>query len=149
MGLCSTCTEIPWRTPRGESIVEQAHLNAFARLRSTAGDRFQWCDGSGRPVTSNKEFWPFIRNDDPTCQFCQLVTHVVRDPGVLPTYHGGFKLKKKNFYGEAWKEKAIWTQLLGRKDDRPIVRLWIGETRPEHFIRTIEPQTTFGKTEQI
>jgi hypothetical protein len=144
MSLCAICTEIPWRTPRGAHTEEQAYVHAFAKLQTVAADKFQWADGSGRPVKPGRDYWPYIRNEDSTCPFCQLVSSVVKNPEVQPTYHGGFMLKKKDFYGEAWKGKAVWTQLLGWKDDRPIVRIWIGDERPEHFVRSIEPQTTFG-----
>lgn len=149
MSLCAVCTQIPWRTPRGMTIDEKTYIQAFARLESVAADRFQWADGSGRPVKPGRDYWPYIRNSDDACRFCQLVTSVVKEPDVQPTYHGGFRLKKKEFYGDAWKNKGVWTQLLGMRDERPIVRVWVGDERPEHFVRSIEAQTTFGMVHSL
>lgn len=142
--LCIVCAEIPWRTPWGERITEQDFLHAYTRLIAIAGTRFQWADASGLPVKGDREYWPYILNNSTDCEFCQFAIDSVRYPSYQPTYHGGFKLKKKNFYGEAWQNKPVWTQLIGRLNTRPIVRLWIGDGRPEHFIRAIEPHTTFG-----
>ncbi|KAH7402830.1 heterokaryon incompatibility protein-domain-containing protein [Pyrenochaeta sp. MPI-SDFR-AT-0127] len=158
MNLCSICEAIPWRTLRSDGGNERKFSDGFSQLEAAAGDNLLWCNGSGRSVKMDQNPWPFIRHRSSSsqvqegakaCCFCDLVVRAVRDPSVQPTYHGGFKLKKKNFYGEAWDNKAVWTQLPHNEDafrdveTRPLCRLWIGDSRPEHFIRAIEPQTTF------
>lgn len=148
MSLCVVCCEIPWRMSRDKDTAEEVYRSAYAKLARAAGDRFMWGDGSGRPAKFDRDYWPYIRAQDKDCSFCQLAIKVVRDPSNQPTYHGGFRLKRKNFYGEAWKNKAVWIQLLGL-DDRPLLRLWVGDAQPEHFVRPIEPQTTFGKFQSL
>lgn len=91
------------RTPRGGIVKVKDYLIAFARLEVSAGDRFWWCYGSGRLVKRDANCWPFVQNDSQGCPFCDLVVNVVRDSLVQPTYHDGFKLKTKNFYGNTWK----------------------------------------------
>lgn len=171
MVLCDACQNIPWNALRGKSLDEEEYQAAYAKLITVAGTRFVWGDSGGRPSRSTnttsslgslqqpprskkwtidieRDYWPFLRAQDEECSLCRFVVDVVRNPSVQPSYHNGFILKNKKFYGDAWKEKSVWMQLLGRFDERPLVRLHVGDEYPEHFTRqSIEPHTTFGKIE--
>lgn len=148
--------------PRGEHVEEQEYRDAYSKLIEAATDRFMWGDSGGRlaeralkpcaqepyskkwTIDIERDYWPYIRVQDNDCDFCRHVIRVARDPGNRPMQQGGFRLKNQKFYSDAWREKPVWIQLLGRNDVRAVLRLFVGDERPELPVRALEPQTTFG-----